>query len=59
MNKISLPILIIIGFYFPITSQNFWVYTAGGIKEDEAMDICYDNSSNIISAGYFISYGLI
>jgi gliding motility-associated-like protein len=36
-----------------IFSQNFWVYTAGGVKEDEAMDICYDNSGNIISAGYF------
>ena len=34
-------------------SQNFWAYTAGSIKEDEAMDICYDNSGNIISAGYF------
>lgn len=36
-----------------IISQNFWAYTAGSIKEDEAMDICYDNSGNIISAGYF------
>ena len=34
-------------------SQNFWAYTTGSIKEDEAMDICYDNSGNIISAGYF------
>lgn len=36
-----------------LISQNFWVYAAGSIKEDEAMDICYDNSGNIISAGYF------
>lgn len=33
-------------------SQSFWAYTAGSIKEDEAMDICYDNSGNIISTGY-------
>lgn len=33
-------------------SQNYWAYTAGSIKEDEAMDICYDNTGNIISTGY-------
>lgn len=39
-------------FHQHIFSQSFWAYTAGSIKEDEAMDICYDNSGNIISAGY-------
>lgn len=42
----------IILFHQHIFSQSFWAYTAGSIKEDEAMDICYDNSGNIISAGY-------
>ena len=39
--------------HFALGAQNFWVYGAGSIKEDEAMDICHDNSGNMISAGYF------
>lgn len=36
-----------------INAQSFWSYASGSIKEDEAMDICYDNTGNIITAGYF------
>jgi len=52
MKKIILFLSLIL-ISFNITSQSYWAYTAGSIKEDEAMDICYDNSGNIISAGYF------
>lgn len=48
-----LSTLILFILHFSLTSQNFWVYGAGSIKEDEAMDVCYDNSGNIISTGYF------
>lgn len=34
-------------------SQNHWIYSAGSVKEDEILDICSDQSGNIISAGYF------
>lgn len=34
-------------------SQNHWIYSAGSVKEDEVLDICSDQSGNIISAGYF------
>lgn len=51
--RILLSTLILLFLHSALISQNFWVYGAGGIKEDEAMDVCYDNSGNIISAGYF------
>lgn len=51
--RIILTCLILFILHSSVISQNFWVYAAGSIKEDEAMDICYDNSGNIISTGYF------
>ena len=53
MKKITLLFSFILFVSLNSISQNFWAYTAGSIKEDEAMDICYDNSGNIISTGYF------
>ncbi|MES2514773.1 MAG: gliding motility-associated C-terminal domain-containing protein [Bacteroidota bacterium] len=53
MKKLALLLSFIGLSQINIISQNFWAYTAGSIKEDEAMDICYDNSGNIISTGYF------
>jgi gliding motility-associated-like protein len=52
MKKTPLLIVVALIMHYSISGQNFWAYTAGSIKEDEAMDICYDNSGNIISAGY-------
>ncbi|MBC7696688.1 MAG: gliding motility-associated C-terminal domain-containing protein [Burkholderiales bacterium] len=52
MKKLTL-LFSLLALFQQLTSQTFWAYTAGSIKEDEAMDICYDNSGNIISAGYF------
>lgn len=46
-------IISLIVFNTNITGQSFWAYTAGSVKEDEVLDICYDNSGNIISTGYF------
>ncbi len=40
-------------FFNTIYAQSFWAYTAGSIKEDEALDLCKDNSGNVISVGYF------
>jgi gliding motility-associated-like protein len=51
--RILLCCLFWFALHSPLVSQNFWVYGAGSIKEDEAMDVCYDNSGNIVSAGYF------
>ncbi|MES2761393.1 MAG: gliding motility-associated C-terminal domain-containing protein [Bacteroidota bacterium] len=53
MKKLTLFLSVILMTHQCAISQNFWAYTAGSIKEDEAMDICYDNSGNIISGGYF------
>ncbi|MBI3501904.1 MAG: gliding motility-associated C-terminal domain-containing protein [Bacteroidetes bacterium] len=38
---------------FCLKAQSFWAQGTGGNDVDETMDICSDNSGNIISAGYF------
>lgn len=53
MKKLLLFFSFILVTNHYLFSQNFWAYSAGSIKEDEAMDICYDNTGNIISTGYF------
>ncbi|MBI3517913.1 MAG: gliding motility-associated C-terminal domain-containing protein [Bacteroidetes bacterium] len=52
MKKTANILFFILMFHQYIFSQNFWAYSAGSIKEDETMDICYDYNGNIISAGY-------
>jgi gliding motility-associated-like protein len=52
MKKTVFSLLLVLVFNHYSFSQNFWAYTAGSIKEDEAMDICYDQNGYIISAGY-------
>lgn len=53
MKKTALVLFLLSFLHYQNLSQNFWAYTAGSIKEDEVMDICYDNAGNIISTGYF------
>lgn len=53
MKKVVIYLFLILMFHQYSFSQSFWAYAAGSIKEDEAMDICYDNNGNIISTGYF------
>ncbi|MDQ3109037.1 MAG: SBBP repeat-containing protein [Bacteroidota bacterium] len=36
-----------------ISNAQFWAESLGGNDVDEVMDICTDNSGNIITAGYF------
>lgn len=52
MKKLTLLFLFALTIVQYAKAQSFWAYTAGSIKEDETMDICYDNSGNIISVGY-------
>lgn len=60
MKNILSILAFLIVFSKSATSQNFWAFSAGSVKEDEVLDICYDHTGNIISTGYFsgsISFG--
>ena len=39
--------------YRIVCAQSFWAYAAGSIKDDQSVDVCIDNSNNVISTGYF------
>jgi len=38
-----------------LNAQSFWAQGTGGNDVDETMSMCFDNSGNIVSAGYFTS----
>ncbi len=53
MRRLVLCLFIQILFSNLFVAQNEWSYSFGSIKEDEIMDICYDQTGNIITVGYF------